>query len=311
MYGMMPRPKIVIRRRSAALNTETCSHECEQAAVLLARCMFSASCCLVDDRQRNLIADAKDGQQDQREEDLLPQLGNREDRAEFFPHGELPVLEYELPQRQSAGKACRASPDYQNRRSRGHADCWSAEAAHGWARWPSWVFAFDGLLAISRPCFAAFLAPAFRRPVVLPGTIGGRAARLFDLFLGRRAEAMGRNRQLLGQLAVAQHLQHVEPPLEDAASPAGSAGVTSAPASNSSSRSPTLTSATVSGEDVREAALGNAADQGRAAALEDRQRLPAGAGDLALVAAARRLALAGADAAADAAAASCACECLD
>ena len=47
---------------------------------------------LIDDRQRNLEADAIDGQQQQREEDLLPQLGNREDDADFFPHGSLRPL---------------------------------------------------------------------------------------------------------------------------------------------------------------------------------------------------------------------------
>src|SRR6185436_635982 len=52
------------------------------------------------------------------------------------------------------------------------------------------------------------------------------------------------------------------------------------------------------GPGVREAALGDAADQRRAAALEDRQGLPAGAGELPLVAAASRLALAAAKAAA-------------
>ena len=52
------------------------------------------------------------------------------------------------------------------------------------------------------------------------------------------------------------------------------------------------------GRGVGEAALGNAPHQRRAAALEDRQGLPAGAGELALVAAAGGLALAAADAAA-------------
>ena len=45
---------------------------------------------LVDDRQRNLPADAIDRPASTSvKQDLLPQLGNREDDANFFPHGSL------------------------------------------------------------------------------------------------------------------------------------------------------------------------------------------------------------------------------
>ena len=43
-----------------------------------------------------------------------------------------------------------------------------------------------------------------------PGKHDRLAAGLFDLFLGRFAEAVGRDLELLGQLAVAQELQLVE-----------------------------------------------------------------------------------------------------
>ena len=42
---------------------------------------------MVEDRQRNMRSDAKNRQEEQREEDLLPQLGNGENDADFFPHG--------------------------------------------------------------------------------------------------------------------------------------------------------------------------------------------------------------------------------
>ena len=44
---------------------------------------------VIDDRQGNLPADAVDGQQQQRQQDLLPQLGDREDDANLFPHGSI------------------------------------------------------------------------------------------------------------------------------------------------------------------------------------------------------------------------------
>ena len=42
---------------------------------------------VVEHRQRNVRSDAKNRQQEQREEDLLAQLGDRENDANFFPHG--------------------------------------------------------------------------------------------------------------------------------------------------------------------------------------------------------------------------------
>ena len=42
---------------------------------------------MVEDRQRNVRSHAKNRQEEQREEDLPPQLGDGENNADFFPHG--------------------------------------------------------------------------------------------------------------------------------------------------------------------------------------------------------------------------------
>jgi hypothetical protein len=50
-------------------------------------------CLGTDHRQWNPPADAIDGQKQERQQNLLPQLRNREDDANFFPHGRLPRVE--------------------------------------------------------------------------------------------------------------------------------------------------------------------------------------------------------------------------
>ena len=77
---MMPRPKIVTWSSCVALSTATACEHVAQAAGLIAEL---ADRRLVDDRQLNLEADAIDGQQQQREQDLLPQLGNLQTTRSF------------------------------------------------------------------------------------------------------------------------------------------------------------------------------------------------------------------------------------
>ena len=66
----------------------------------------------------------------------------------------------------------------------------------------------DAFVAAGLAAFAARLL--ILTTGVGPGKHDHLAAGLFDLFLGRFAEAMGRDLELLRQLAVAQDLQHVE-----------------------------------------------------------------------------------------------------
>ena len=56
-------------------------HLAERPAGLLGHLLGQLG--LVDDRQRDGVADAVDGQEQQRDEDLLPQFGDREDRDQL------------------------------------------------------------------------------------------------------------------------------------------------------------------------------------------------------------------------------------
>ncbi len=89
MYGMMPRPKMVACVRSLALNTATWLIMLARLPVPLVETLQLA---LVDHRQSDPVADPIDGQEEQRQEDLLPQFRNREDNAKFFPHNADPSL---------------------------------------------------------------------------------------------------------------------------------------------------------------------------------------------------------------------------
>ena len=57
---------------------------------------------LIDDRQRDLKADAIDRQHQQRQTDLRAQLGNLPDDANFFPHGVEPVRDVSEYRRMSS-----------------------------------------------------------------------------------------------------------------------------------------------------------------------------------------------------------------
>jgi hypothetical protein len=70
-----------------------------------------------------LIANAKHGQQNQREKDLLAKFGNREDRPEFFPHKNVFARPGEFTKTRNTARdnnpsralnSLRCSPDYQN-----------------------------------------------------------------------------------------------------------------------------------------------------------------------------------------------------
>ncbi len=75
----------------------------EQSAQPAGRIEIAFHLLLIDYRQRDLPANAIDQQQGQREEDLLAQLRDREDDAEFFPHGSIP-LRFLALRRRGVGK---------------------------------------------------------------------------------------------------------------------------------------------------------------------------------------------------------------
>ena len=127
------------------------------------------------------------------------------------------------------------------------------------------------------------------------------AAGLLDLFLGRLAEAVGRDLELLLQLAVAQHLQHVEPAAGEILRRERLEASLRRPAANASSISPTLTTATVSAQRLLKPRLGIRCTSGMSPPVNVTRRAVAVARAGALVTAAGRLAVARADAAADAA----------
>ena len=83
MYGMMPRPKMVLWLRLPPENIETRpSRPSSEPRMALGHLV------LVDDRQRDVEADAVDGQEQERDEDLLAQFRDLEDRDEpALPEG--------------------------------------------------------------------------------------------------------------------------------------------------------------------------------------------------------------------------------
>ena len=83
----MPRPKIVAWLSWLALNMATWLNRSPRPACPSAE--EGRHLRVVDDRQGNLPADAIDGQQQERQQDLLPQFGDREDDANLFPHGSI------------------------------------------------------------------------------------------------------------------------------------------------------------------------------------------------------------------------------
>ena len=82
MYGMMPRPKMVLWLRLPPENIEI---EAEDGPRREPR-ICADHLVLVDDRQRHVEADAVDGQEEERDEDLLAQFRDLEDGEELAVH---------------------------------------------------------------------------------------------------------------------------------------------------------------------------------------------------------------------------------
>src|SRR6267142_3608697 len=122
------------------------------------------------------------------------------------------------------------------------------------------------------------------------------ASRLFDLLLGANAKAVCGDGKLLRQFAVTENLENVEPLFDDAGFHQ-QLGTDRRPSVEELFEVSDVDFGDNLGPGVGESALGHATHQWRAAALEDRQGFPAGAGELALMSAAGRLALPAANAA--------------
>ena len=122
-------------------------------------------------------------------------------------------------------------------------------------------------------CAFAALRLFSRATVDFAGQDRRRAAGLFDLFLGRGTEPVGRDRQLLGQLAVAQHLQHVVTALQQIPFSCSTSGVIFVARFEQLFQIADVDPATVRAKTFVKPRLGMRRTSGLTTALEDWERL--------------------------------------